>query len=80
MVERNGILHFKEESMIDVTRIKPTALYDVKETATLLNKSPAAVRRLIRLGRIKGRRLGSQYLISGKALLDYLGVEGGDER
>ncbi|HBJ1646725.1 helix-turn-helix domain-containing protein [Clostridium sp. ZBS20] len=56
-----------------------TLVYKVKEVAEMINKPAATVRNEIRLGKIKARKSGTEYLIEKSEVDRYLGIETNDE-
>ena len=55
--------------MIQIGDIKA---YDVQEIAKALNMTPQSVRKFIREGRIKGRKVGTRWYVTEEAIRDYL--------
>lgn len=51
--------------------------YSVRDVMVFLGMSKDAVLRLIRSGRLRARENGRRYIISGKAIIEYL--DGADE-
>jgi len=63
--------------MIQIGDIKA---YDVQEIAKALNMTPQSVRKFIREGRIKGRKVGTRWYVTEEAIRDYLmGVDNDNE-
>ncbi len=63
--------------MIQIGDIKA---YDVQELAKLFDMTPQSVRKFIREGRIKGRKVGTRWYVTEEAIRDYLmGVDNDKE-
>jgi len=63
--------------MIKIGDIKA---YDVQELAKLFDMTPQSVRKFIREGRIKGRKVGTRWYVTEEAIRDYLmGVDNDKE-
>jgi excisionase family DNA binding protein len=63
--------------MIQIGDIKA---YDVQEIAKLFDMTPQSIRKFIREGRIKGRKVGTRWYVTEEAIRDYLmGVDNDDE-
>lgn len=63
--------------MIQIGDIKA---YDVQEIAKLFDMTPQSVRKFIREGRIKGRKVGTRWYVTEEAIRDYLmGVDNDKE-
>lgn len=60
--------------MIKPNSIDPEAFYTVQEAAEILKKHPQTVRTNIYNGKIKANKVNKMHHISGRTLLDYLGV------
>jgi len=48
-------------------------LYSAEQVARILQVNPIAVRRMVRLGKLEGRRVGYQIRVSQAALEKYIG-------
>ena len=55
--------------MIQIGDIKA---YDVQEIAKLFDMTPQSIRRFLREGRIKGRKVGTRWYVTEEAIRDYL--------
>jgi len=55
--------------------ILPNAVYSTLEAAKLLRINPQTVQLFVREGKIRGKSVGRKYLIPGKALLEFLGID-----
>ena len=55
--------------MIQIGDIKA---YDVQELAKLFDMTPQSVRKFIREGRIKGRKVGTRWYVTEEAIREYL--------
>ena len=54
--------------------------YDVQEIAKAFDMTPQSVRKFIREGRIKGRKVGTRWYVTEEAIRDYLtGVDNDKE-
>jgi len=63
--------------MIKIGDIKA---YDVQELAKLFDMTPQSIRKFIREGRIKGRKVGTRWYVTEEAIRDYLmGVDNDKE-
>ena len=63
--------------MIQIGDIKA---YDVQEIAKLFDMTPQSIRKFIREGRIKGRKVGTRWYVTEEAIRDYLmGVDNDNE-
>jgi excisionase family DNA binding protein len=63
--------------MIQIGDIKA---YDVQEIAKLFDMTPQSIRRFLREGRIKGRKVGTRWYVTEEAIRDYLmGVDNDKE-
>lgn len=63
--------------MIQIGDIKA---YDVQEIAKLFDMTPQSIRKFIREGRIKGRKVGTRWYVTEEAIRDYLmGVDNDKE-
>jgi len=64
--------------MIQIGDIKA---YDVQEIAKALNMTPQSVRKFIREGRIKGRKVGTRWYVTEEAMREYLlGYDNGPKK
>ena len=55
--------------MIEIGDIKA---YDVQEIAKIFDMTPQSIRKFIREGRIKGRKVGTRWYVTEEAIRDYL--------
>jgi len=55
--------------MIEIGDIKA---YDVQEIAKMFDMTPQSIRRFIREGRMKGRKVGTRWYVTEEAIRDYL--------
>ena len=55
--------------------IKPLAVYTTEQAAVLLSMNIQTVQKYIREKKIKAVKVGVHYRVTGKALLDFLGVK-----
>jgi len=63
--------------MIEIGDIKA---YDVQEIARIFDMTPQSIRKFIREGRIKGRKVGTRWYVTEEAIRDYLmGVDNDNE-
>ena len=63
--------------MIEIGDIKA---YDVQEIAKMFDMTPQSIRKFIREGRIKGRKVGTRWYVTEEAIRDYLmGVDNDKE-
>jgi len=63
--------------MIKIGNIKA---YDVQEIAKAFDMTPQSIRKFIREGRIKGRKVGTRWYVTEEAMRDYLmGVDNDKE-
>jgi len=63
--------------MIEIGNIKA---YDVQEIAKMFDMTPQSIRKFIREGRIKGRKVGTRWYVTEEAIRDYLmGVDNDNE-
>ena len=63
--------------MIQIGDIKA---YDVQEIAKMFDMTPQSIRKFIREGRIKGRKVGTRWYVTEEAIRDYLmGVDNDKE-
>jgi hypothetical protein len=63
--------------MIEIGDIKA---YDVQEIAKMFDMTPQSIRKFIREGRIKGRKVGTRWYVTEEAIRDYLmGVDNDNE-
>jgi len=54
--------------------------YDVQEIARIFDMTPQSIRKFIREGRIKGRKVGTRWYVTEEAIRDYLmGVDNDNE-
>jgi len=64
--------------MIQIGDIKA---YDVQEIAKALDMTPQSVRKFIREGRIKGRKVGTRWYVTEEAMREYLlGYDNGPKK
>ena len=54
------------------TEIKENRTYDINYTSALLQLNPQTVKKFIREGKIKAKKVGRRYLILGRNILEYL--------
>ena len=59
----------QESELMDLTEIKPTAVYTLQEAAEVLRLSEPTLTRWIKSGRLSGYRVGKKYRILGCDLL-----------
>ncbi len=55
--------------MIEIGDIKA---YDVQEIAKMFDMTPQSIRKFIREGRIKGRKVGTRWYVTEEAIREYL--------
>ena len=55
--------------MIKIGNIKA---YDVQEIAKAFDMTPQSIRKFIREGRIKGRKVGTRWYVTEEAMREYL--------
>lgn len=55
--------------MIEIGDIKA---YDVQEIAKFFDMTPQSIRKFIREGRIKGRKVGTRWYVTEEAIREYL--------
>lgn len=46
--------------------------YDVQEIARIFDMTPQSIRKFIREGRIKGRKVGTRWYVTEEAIREYL--------
>jgi excisionase family DNA binding protein len=59
----------QESELMDITELKPTAVYTLQEAAEVLRLSEPTLTRWIKAGKLSGYRLGKKYRILGRDLL-----------
>ncbi len=64
-----------------MTRLKVEAdkIYDVPAIASILGVTENTVRKMLRAGKFKGRRLGKRWYVPGSAIKDYF-LEGPNDK
>ena len=55
--------------MIEIGDIKA---YDVQEIAKMFDMTPQSIRKFIREGRIKGRKVGTRWYVTEEAIREFL--------
>lgn len=55
--------------MIEIGDIKA---YDVQEIARIFDMTPQSIRKFIREGRIKGRKVGTRWYVTEEAIREFL--------
>ena len=64
--------------MIEIGDIKA---YDVQEIAKMFDMTPQSIRKFIREGRIKGRKVGTRWYVTEEAIREYLlGYDNGPKK
>ena len=64
--------------MIEIGDIK---VYDVQEIAKMFDMTPQSIRKFIREGRIKGRKVGTRWYVTEEAIREYLlGYDNGPKK
>jgi len=54
--------------------------YDVQEIAKIFDMTPQSIRKFLKEGRIKGRKVGTRWYVTEEAIRDYLmGVDNDNE-
>lgn len=60
--------------MVNIEDINPSKVYSVAEAAVVLDMHPESVRQRLKRGRLKGRKIGRDWRIIGKDMLEFVGV------
>ena len=58
-----------------MVKLETTTAYTVQEVAEMLKKTPTTIRKYIKTGELKAKKVGSPWYITDKALAEFISGE-----